>query len=513
MEGGGRSLRTIDQLHPYQQAAIDFLYEHNAALALMPVGAGKTVTTMTALKELMDDGVVRCPIVFAPLRVAQLVWPTEGAQWDHLKDIEMVCWGGEPRSWPDSSVPWRTSRILWGQRTNAENRLPGIRDPRKRRVLEDRSKQVTETERKLNKVLRKVRPPNKIHVTSYENLSWICELYEPGESPFDCWVFDEIGKLKNPKSPRYKAVRKHTAKASMVWGLNATPAPEGLLDLFAQVNVVDGGKLWGGSYYAWRQKYFMPADYMGYTWTPQYMSEQRLLDDLNTLAFRVDERQLAYQSTISHSQIVVELPPKARAAYDEMEKKMALAIEGREDIVAMSAASASMKLRQITNGFIYDETGHAEILHEEKQHALADLIDSMGREPLLCIYEFAQDLEAIRRIWKNVPYLGQGLSSVAAADTINRWNKRELPVMALHPLSAGHGVNLQAGGNHVCWYSIPWSLESYLQANGRVDRQGQKRACFGHHIIALDSKDQDVSNALMEKDVTQARIIEAIRRV
>jgi len=498
-------------LHEYQQNAIDWLYNHDHSLALMPVGAGKTATAWTALAEMMDDGVIACPIVFAPLRVAQLVWAQERDEWSHLNGRPVVEWGGEPSGWADSL--WKQSRLLWGSRTHLESRVPKIVDTVKRRVAEEKLGKLVADERRVNKELRRAAPPKAVHVTSYENLLWLCELYAPGESPFDAWVFDEIGKLKNPKSPRYKAVRKHTKEAKLAIGLNATPAPEGFEDLFTQVQIIDGGKLWGKSFHSWRQKFFAPADYMGFSWRLQLGAQDLLTKDLNTVAFKVDEKDLSYQRSMQHGQIVVELPPAARAAYVEMEKRMAIEIAGQDDIVAMSAAAASMKLRQITSGFIYDEAGKAHILHDEKQHALADLIDDMGREPLLVAYEFAEDLEAIRRVWKNVAYLGQGLSSVKAKENIDRWNKRELPVMALHWASAGHGLNLQAGGSHVCWYATPWALEGWIQLNGRVDRQGQARACYSHSIIALDTIDERIVDVLSSKDANQTEIISAIRSV
>lgn len=503
--------RPKSSLHSYQQDAIDYIYNHDHSLALMPVGAGKTVVTMTALQELMEDGVIERPLVFAPLRVASLVWPYEGEEWEHLNGLPIVSWGGEPSGWPDSL--WKLSRILWGQRTNAESRLPGIVDTIERRKLEDKLAAVTSEERKVNKEIRRATPPACIHVTSYENILWYCELYEPGKSPFDALVFDELGKLKNPKSPRYKAIRKHTAQTKMTIGLNATPAPEGFFDLFAQVQIVDGPRLWGKSVYTWRQQHFYPTDYNQFNWRLQPWAKDKLLKDLNTIAFKVDEKDLSYTETMTHNQILVDMPAKARELYKEMEKHMAVEIENVGDIVALSAAAGAMKLRQLTNGFIYDEDGKAHIVHEEKWHALSDLIDAMQGEPLLISYEFTEDLEAIRRIWKNVPYLGQGLSSTKAKETVDRWNKRELPVLALHRLSAGHGVNLQHGGSHVAWPVLPWSLEGYQQLNGRVNRQGQTRKCYGHHIAVRDSTDQRVSDALIAKDVEQADIISAIRKL
>lgn len=523
-------MRKKSDLHEYQQQAIDVLYERDSALALMPVGAGKTVVTWTAALELMEAGVVKRPLVFAPMRVAQLVWPPERFEWEHLKDAGIVKWGGEPASWDDSL--WKTSRQLWGRRTSLESRLPGIPERIRKKMegeenpnvvnravneaveaAQDAINAVVSEERKVNKQVRRTAPPEVVHVTSYENLMWICELYEPGESPFDLWVFDEIGKLKNPKSPRYKAIKKHTRDAPIVWGLNATPAPEGFEDLFSQVQIVAGPSLWGPSFHKWRMKYFAPTDYQGYEWRLQMGAKELLLADLNKIGFKVDEEQLSYQKSMEHSQIAVDLPLAARTAYGRMEKEMMLTLPDQPTITAMSAAAASMKLRQITQGFIYDEDGKSTVIHTAKLDALSDLIDSMGREPLLVAYEFIEDLEAIRKIWKNVPYLGQGLSAATAAQHVGDWNARKLPVLALHPYSAGHGLNLQAGGSHICWYALPWPLESWLQTNGRIDRQGQTRACYSHAIVANGTIDYRVWEALKSKDAAQSDIIRAIRKV
>jgi SNF2 family DNA or RNA helicase len=504
-------MRSKEDLHGYQQAAIDWIFEHDHSMALCPVGSGKTAISWTAIAELMDEGHIERPIVFAPMRVSQLVWAQERDHWAHLKDRSVVLWGGEPASWEPSL--WKDSRILWGRRTHLEQRIPKIIDVRDRRDKEARLAELVKQERAVNRQIAKLDPPRAVHITSYENTLWLCELYAPGESPFDMWVFDEVGKLKNPKSPRYKAVRKHTKEAKIIVGLNATPAPEGFQDLFTQVQIVDGGKLWGKSFYDWRKKFFVPTDWQGYSWRLQLGAEPLLLKDLNTLAFRVDEKDLAYQSSMAHTQISIDLPEKARKAYTEMEKTMAVEVSAAQSIVAMSAAAASMKLRQIANGFVYDEDGKPVILHTEKADALSNLLDDMGREPLLIAYEFGEDLDAIRRVWKGIPYLGQGVSAATAAENVDKWNRRQFPAMALHKASAGHGINLQAGGSHVCWYALPWDLEGWIQLNGRVDRQGQTRACYSHAIIARDTIDERVWSALVQKDVDQRAIIEAIRRI
>ncbi len=513
-------MRRYEDLDDLQQKAIDDLFEHDERLALLETGFGKTVVSLTAGEELRAAGVVKRPIVFAPLRVATNTWPNERHEWEHLQHVPMVEWGGPPEEWEPSL--WRTSRELYGSRLYYEARLPKIVDVRKRRDMEAKLATVRAEEKRVNKEIQKTEPPEAWHILSMENIEWCLDLYAPGESPFDLWIVDESGRVaRNPKSPRYKALNKHMPKAKIRWSLNATPAPESAADLFGQVQITCGKRLWGPSFYQWRMKYFTPADYQGYTWRLQLGAFDLLMKDLNTVAFRAPAT--AYTKNATTRETAVELPPKARAAYLEMEKTMAVELDSIgitdavDPVVAMSEAAASQKLRQIVQGYLYstDDKGRREVhhMHDEKTEALAELIDSMGREPLMVCYQFDQDLENIRKIWKNVPYLGQGISSAEASDTIARWNKREIPVMAAHPASMSHGVNLQYGGHHVAWLALPWSLDGYKQSVERLDRRGQTKPVYSHHILARDTIDQKVSAALVEKDDAQNKLIAAIRKL
>ncbi len=503
-------------LDDVQNRAIDYLYEHDRALALCPTGAGKTVMAMTALQELMADGHIKRPLVFAPIRVAQLVWPYEGEDWEHLQDFDMVPMGGAPKNWHDDNI-LKESRLLWGQRlaaTHAVDRMPEGTDRRRKM---DAYESLVEQERVLNRRIRnRLALPARLHVTSYENLEWLLNLYKPGQLPFDALVFDEIGKLKNPKSPRSKLARKHTIKMPVtdpIWGLNATPAPEGHEDLYMQVAIVDGGKLWGRSFYRWRLKYFMPVDYRGYKWAPQPTAKEKIIEDLNTVSFKIDSADLPYKKNMRVTPVPVELPPDARELYDEMEASFGVSLEDTGDIVAFSEGAKAMKLRQITQGFIYDEDGKGHILHQEKEHALSDLLDAMNGEPVLIAYDFREDLEAIRRVFKNIPYLGAGVSDRQAKENVDLWNNRKLSAMAVHPYSASHGLNLQKGGSNVIWFYIPWPQEAYQQLNERVDRRGQTQACFAHMIAAKSSVEDRITVRLRGKGATQEEIIAAVKSI
>ena len=461
-------LRPYDALDEMQQRAIDALYNNDEQLALLETGFGKTVVAMTAGEELRRDGVIKRPIVFAPLRVAQNTWPAERTEWAHLRNVPMVEWGGAPEDWADSL--WKQSRVLYGQRLWLEQRLPKVVDVIKRREMGAKLAAIVADERNVNTQIRRTDPPEAWHVTSFENIEWFCDLYAPGESPFDLWVVDETGRVaRNPKSPRYKALKAHMPKAKIRWGLNATPAPEGCEDLFGQVQIVCGKHLWGSSFYQWRQRYFVPADYMGYSWRLQLGAFDLLMRDLNSVAFRAPAT--AYTKNATVREIEVDLPPKARSAYEEMAKTMAVELaalqlgDDLDPVVAMSEAAAAQKLRQLTQGYLYevDADGRRTVhhIHDEKTEALAELIDSMGREPLLVCYQFDQDLENIRKIFKNVPYIGQGVAASVTTDHIDRWNKRELPVLALHP-------NCLHPNTLVLTEQVGWKKLIDVRANERV---------------------------------------------
>lgn len=487
-------------LHEYQELAIDFLYEHDNALAIMPTGSGKTACVLTALQEMMDVGIVKRPLIVAPIRVAQLVWPAELDEWEHMHDTDMVYMAGAPKDWSEEAAPLRDSRLLWGKYTHAAKRGKDAKAAVLKRELSD-----------ANRRLRRADLLPEMHLTSFENLQWLCDTFKPGDWPFDAIVFDEIGKLKNPKSTRFKALKRHAKHFKIVYGMTATPAPEGLENLFTQVYIVDGGKRWGKSFYQWRRKHFMQTDFYGYNWTPQIGMRAKLYADISDIAFRIPDEMLSYQKNIVPVHIDVVMPAKVKELYISMEKEMFLELENDADIVAMSKASAAMKCRQIAQGFIYDDSKIPTILHEEKIHALADLIDSMHREPLLIAYEFEEDFAAICKLWKNIPHIGRGVSKGQAEKNCDDWNAGKLPVMAVHPKSAGHGLNLQHGGHNICWYTFVWSLDEYQQTNERIDRQGQKHICYGHHIKAVGTSDARVYSALTSKKVSQQGVIDSIR--
>ena len=527
-------------MHDYQQAGVERLYEADEGYAVLPMGAGKTIIGMTTVKELIEDKVVDRPLVVAPLRVAEITWPEEQLTWEHTRQMPFYPLAGNGVEWEDPLLA--RARQVFGMRDHAQNRLDSIK---KREVSEiDRTKLnamraqkqqlirelkiFNEEEQVLIRQLRKHEPESGLYVTNYENIDWLTAHYKPGQMPFDMVIFDELGRMKNQKGARFKLMRKHSRLMKIRHGLNGTPAPEGLMDLFGQVLMLDNGKTWGKNHDEWKRRYFMPLDYPGHNWGLQPGAQERIYQDLDHLVFKVPEEALTYQPGMQLIPVSVYLDMKTKAKYKQMAAKLAVALdEGFDDafkamteledpdvVLASNAAVASSKMRQIIQGFIYREDGSVQELHDAKFRALLELIEARAGKPVIVAYEFQADLKRFQRKWKGLSYLGHGVSSKRAKDIVRRWNEGKIPILAIHPASAGHGLNLQYGGSEIIWYNIPWSREFFDQTNARVDRQGQTRKCFGYMLMARGTIETDVVwPRLQQKGEEQADFVRAIRSV
>ena len=527
-------------MHDYQQAGVERLYESDEGYAVLPMGAGKTIIGMTTAKELMEDKIIDRPLVLAPLRVADITWPDENQVWEHTRQMPFHALAGNGVDWGDPL--FAQARQIYGARDSAQNRLASLQ---KREVSEvDRTKllflreQKTQLIRQLElllqeeieivKVLRKHEPPAGLYVTNYENIDWLTAHYKPGQMPFDMVIFDELGRLKNQKGSRFKEMRKHTRLMKIRHGLNGTPAPEGLMDLFGQILMLDNGKTWGKNHDKWKRKYFMPIDYRGYEWGIQPTGQKRIYEDLDHLVFKVSEEALTYKPGMQLIPVPVKLDLKTMAKYKQMATKLAIALdEGFDDafkamteledpdvVLASNAAVASSKMRQIIQGFVYREDGSAQELHEAKFRTLLDLLEARSGKPVIVAYEFQADLRRFQRKWKNIPYLGHGVSRKRAKQIVGDWNAGKIPLLPVHPASGGHGLNLQYGSSEIIWYNIPWSREFFDQTNARLDRQGQNKKCFGYLIMAKNTIETEVVwPRLQKKGQEQAEFIRAIRSV
>lgn len=427
--------RNKTDLLPYQNAGIDELYQRDAVQFVVPMGGGKTVMALTTIQELLRDNHIRRALVIAPKRVAQLVWPSELKEWTHLKGLSMAV---------------------------------GVGDARARR------------EALFSKV--------DIVVQTIDNLQWMLDELKgvPDDDPiFDLLCIDESSRFKNPRSKRGAALSKVSARWRIKWGMTGTPAPNGLLDQFGPLRVLSDGRLWGKSYDKWLRVYGVPLDYKGYKWDVNPFMRKQVEADIRKYSYVVQPDQLKELPELVTRRHEVLLPDHARARYDTLLKEFIARCESGT-VTAANMAVATGKMEQALQGFLYthDVPGASddyERFDDSKVRALADLVDGVGGEPVLIAYWYKAELDALRGVFgKDLPYIGAGLSDKRVAAYSKAWNEGKLPVMAIHPASAGHGLNLQHGGSQMIATMPIWSAEYWDQLLKRIHRTGQTKRTFVH---------------------------------
>jgi hypothetical protein len=437
------TMRQKSELRGYQQRVIDYLYCRDQAMAVLKMGAGKTISTLTAAAELIGDGEIRHMLVVAPKRVATLVWPAEIEAWEHTGHLTYAVLDGSPAE-----------------------RLSKLHDAHQRDIT----------------------------IIGIDNVQWLAKQLDNAQADnpiWDCLVIDETSKLKDPRSKRGKALAKLSSRFKIKWGLTGTPRPNSLLDLFAPAKIVTDGQLWGKSFYAWQKQHFYPADRNGYDWKILPGHEEGILADAASISIALGEGDMPDLPDLSIIIDEVELPPDARDMYGDMERKLLAEVE-HDTVLAASQAVATGKLAQIANGFLYGPDGNTDVnaVHNEKSQWLADLVESLDGEPCILVYEYREDLAMIRRLFGDVPYLGSGVSDARAWEHVGQWNAGKLPLFALHPASGGHGLNLQHGGSRMAWISPTWSAELWDQTVARIHRPGQAAHCMVHVCVATDTVDE-----------------------
>lgn len=425
-----------DNLYESQQRGIDHLYRCTATLFVAPLGFGKTVTTMTAIGELIGNREIRKALVIAPKRVAEIVWPTEQQQWRQLQPLRVLPVSGTPKI--------RAQKLL---ETDAD-----------------------------------------IYVIGHDNIPWLCDQLAdlPDDHPlFDLICVDEISRIKNPSGVWSKALRKIAHRFRNRWGLTGTPRPNGYLDMFGPLSFISANTLWGRSFDAWKRRHFYPTDYMQYDWKVLPGQERVLDTDIGKFTATIDNDDMPDLPPVVIRDHWVELPFVARQLYNDMEAHLVA-----DDVVAANAAVATIKLAQIAQGFLYDESGTASYTHQAKMEELFEMVEALDGDPVLVVYEFQEDLHRLQACWPDLRWLGDGVSQGEAAQNVIDWNSGRVPIMALHPAAAGHGLNLQAGGCQLVWYGMTWSAELYEQTIGRLQRQGQEKHVFVHRILARNTIDE-----------------------
>lgn len=346
-----------------------------------------------------------------------------------------------------------------------------------------------------------------IYCINRENIPWLVKYYGT-EWPFDGVVLDELSSFKSPSSKRFKAMRKVRPLIKHIVGLTGTPSPNGLIDLWAQIYLLDQGKRLGRTLTEYRNRYFNPGrrnGYVVYDWVPKDGAEDEIYRRISDIC--ISMKACDYLKLPERVDVVrtVKLDDEAQTAYTEMEKEAVLELGPNEIVDAGTAAVVSGKLLQIANGAVYDENGKTHIIHESKLDTLEDVIEAVNGRPVLVFYAYQHDLERIMQRFSQARKL-EGSAEIDA------WNRGEIPILLAHPVGAGHGLNLQAGGNHIVWFGLTWSLELYQQANARIYRQGVKgERVTITHLVAEGTIDEDVMRVLDGKATRQDALLEAVK--
>ena len=443
--------------HEYQKYTIDYIKTHPVAAAFLDCGLGKTVISLSALKDLIDAGEVKKALVIAPLRVARDVWPAEAEKWEHLKGLKISVILGTPK-----------------QREAA------------------------------------LQADAQIYVINRDNLSWLVSQKWPIYL-FDTVVLDELSSFKNMRAARTRAAYRLCREAKRVIGLTGTPASNGLMDLWAEYAVMDGGEHLGKHQNSYQLKYFNPVfGYQGkiVDWKPREGSEEKIYEAISdmTISMRAMDHLQMPEKVVSD--YVVRLDAKEKALYEKLTAEMSLNLKGGE-ITAKNAMALGTKLIQMSNGIVYGTDGTPVHIHDHKHEALEDLLEAANGKPALVVYNYRHDLMRIEAMLRDK---GIRFAALDSKESIRAWNRGELSVGLINPQSAGHGLNLQEGGSRIIWYSLPWSLENYTQTNARLWRQGQKeKTVVIQHILTEGTIDEKIRAVLGKKDKTQTALIDAVK--
>ncbi len=351
---------------------------------------------------------------------------------------------------------------------------------------------------------------------NYENLQWLIESHIDYLKGFDGLVFDEVSRMKGAhKSKRYKALKPHLKGFKWIAGLTGTPAPNGLLDLYGTTYVVDQGATLGRTYTAYRTKYFTPLDPNGWKWAPLPDAEAMIYDALSPTAFVLDPADYDTRPEPTFTDHFVDMSLTASTMSKTLIDEFIAEI-GDDAVTVANGGVLAGKLGQLAQGFLYlDDTGQVKRFDESKLDACKELVTSLNGQPVIIAYRFQEDLKRLREAFPDAPYLGSGVSAQKGSETIDAWNRGDVPVLLLHPASAGHGLNLQMGGHHMIWHGLTWSSEEYRQAIARIARQGQQNHVYVHRIIARDPYGNNTNDATMlarmdGKLGTEARLIDGL---
>lgn len=438
--------------HDYQRYCINRVINEDHLGLFLNMGLGKTSITLTALNELIFyQHKVNRVLIIAPKSVAEATWTAEALKWDHLKHL-------------------RFSKIL------------GTQKQRKEAVEADAD----------------------IYIVNRENVAWLVDNFKESWK-WDCVVVDELSSFKNHSAKRFKKLKQVLPYINRFYGLTGTPASNGLIDLWAQVFLLDQGKRLGKTVTSYRSEYFLPDKrnaYTIFTYKLKEGSEKKIRDKIKDICVSIDSSDYVNLPDRIDMKTLVSLDDKVLKQYQEMERDMLLELPDGE-ITAVNAAVVTNKLLQIASGCVYDEMGNYHRIHDYKIEALKEIVEAAGDESVLVFYSFKHEKERILEEFKEAVEL-------KGEQTAKAWNQKKIKLLLAHPASSGYGLNLQAGGHIIVWVSPTWNLEQYQQANARLFRQGQKEPVIVQHILAEDTIDSHVMEVLESKDVEQASLLKAL---
>lgn len=438
--------------HEYQKYATDFIIQNPISAIFLSMGLGKTVISLTAIKDLLFDSFeISKVLIIAPLRVARDTWKDEIEKWSHLDIL-------------DYSVAIGSEK----ERIKALNKQADI------------------------------------YLINRENVDWLINKIE---LPFnyDMIVIDELSSFKSHRSKRFKALMKVRPKVRRIVGLTGTPSSNGLMDLWAEFRLLDMGERLGKFIGQYREIYFKPDKRNGpiiYSYKPLPFAEDAIYEKISDITVSMKAEDYLKMPEKINNEVFVNLSDKERDIYETLKKDLVVSIKDK-DIDAVNAAALSNKLLQMASGSVYDEDKNMIHIHDRKLDALEDLIEGANGKSVLIAYWYKSDLKRIKERFN--------VRELKTSKDFKEWNQGKISVAIIHPASAGNGLNLQAGGSTLIWFSLTWSLELYEQTNARLYRQGQKETVVIHHILAKGTIDEDVMKVLENKNKTQAALIDAVK--
>lgn len=437
--------------YAYQQKGINWILEHERCGCLWDMGLGKTIVTLIAVEKLIYDYLeVSKILIIAPIRVATSTWPDEIRKWKEVSHLRYSVVVGSPSQ-------------------------------RKKALDTDAD----------------------IYIINRENVVWLIDNHK---WDFDMCVIDELSSFKNNQAKRFKALRKYIGRCKRVVGLTGTPAPNGLMDLWPQMYLLDQGERLGKTIGRYREKYFKPGrsnGYIVYDYIPVNGAEEKIYESISDICISMKKEDYLDMPTRKYIDVVVELDSKIIKRYKQFEKESIIEFSQDETLIANNAAAICNKLQQISNGSVYTENKEVLDIHNHKLDALEDLIESANGQPVIVFYAFQHDRDKIQSRFDTY--------EIQSNDDVRKWNEGQIPILLAHPASIGHGLNLQYGGRIIIWYGLTWSLELYQQANDRLYRQGQDKTVLVYHIIGKGTIDERIIKALKNKENIQDALIEYMK--